>query len=245
MLSKAQSKYIRSLATGKGRAEHQSFIAEGEKLAREWLLSAAPIEAVFATGAWIDVNAELLQRHPEAAIHTMTESELGSVSQLATPSKILLTVPFLKPEEAPKQAWSIACETLQDPGNLGTIIRIADWFGIGHVVLSQDSADPFAPKVVQSAMGGHLRVHIHRIDLPTFLSTSDAPILAAILGGENVHSIDPLPAATLLIGNESKGLSQSLIDLATHRITIPRKGGAESLNAAVSAGIICSLLVPQ
>lgn len=193
----------------------------------------------------MQTNEALLRRHPEAEVITVTEDELAVVSSLKTPNQVLLVAEMPAQTGAlPTDEWCLALDTIQDPGNLGTIIRIADWFGIGHVVCSPDCADAFNPKVIQAAMGGHLRVQVHKTDLLSFIAGVQAPVIAASLSGGNVYGMEPLPAAVLLIGNESRGLSQDLLQLATHRVMIPRRGGAESLNAAVSAGILCALLMP-
>ena len=126
---------------------------------------------------------------------------------------------------------------------MGTILRIADWFGIRDVVCSPGCADPFSPKVVQAGMGAQLRVRVHQAELLPFIRSVKMPVLAAALDGEKVYGLEPLPEAVLLIGNESRGLSESLLGAASTRVTIPRRGGAESLNAAVSAGILCALLI--
>ncbi len=245
MLSKSQVKYIRSLAEQKYRKENNAYLVEGDKLVREWLSAPEPVEMIVATEEWLKSNAEYTDRHPEALKIPVKSHELAAVSGLKTANAVLLVAPLPNPpKEIPLDEWCLALETIQDPGNLGTIIRIADWFDIKHVVCSADTADAFNPKVVQSGMGGHLRVQIHKTDLPEFLSKVKIPILAASLKGNTVYDLPRLDAAVLLIGNESKGLSDRLITMATHRVLIPRRGGAESLNAAVSAGILCALLTP-
>ena len=140
--------------------------------------------------------------------------------------------------------WCLALDDIQDPGNMGTIIRIADWFGIGHIICSPACVDVYNPKVVQSAMGGHLRVGIYEADIAAFLDATPLPKIAATLNGENVYAMARLKAGVLIIGNESKGVSARVAALATQKVTIPRRGGAESLNAGVSAGILCALLLP-
>jgi TrmH family RNA methyltransferase len=204
-----------------------------------------PLEKIVAVESWLQRHADLVARHPEAVVMPVTEAELAAASSLTTPNQALVVARMPAPAALPKEEWCLVLETLQDPGNLGTIIRIADWFGIPHVVCSPDSADAFAPKVVQAGMGGHLRVQLHHTDLNAFLDQYQAPVLAAVLGGEDAHGCNPMPAAALLIGNESRGLSAGLQARASRRITIPRRGGAESLNAAVSAGILCALLTPR
>lgn len=245
MLSKAQIKYIRSLTQQKYRKEHHVFIAEGDKIAREWLNSEEYIRHIIALPSWLEEQATLISRHPEAQVAEVSEDILGSVSSLQTPNQALLVVKMPEqPVKLPVAGWSIALDNIQDPGNMGTIIRIADWFGISNIICSQGCVDVYNPKVVQAAMGGHLRVHFMEADLPAFISNTQLPVLAATLHGKNLYQCQPLNEAILLIGNESKGLSPQLIEKASMQITIPRRGGAESLNAAVSAGIICSHLMP-
>ncbi len=244
MLTKAQNKYIRSLSQQKYRKEHRAYVVEGDKVAGEWLDSKADIKMVVALPEWIVANGNKLAKHPQAEIIRVEPHQLEAVSGLQTPNNVLLVVGMEnKKLSLPAHEWCIAVENLQDPGNMGTIIRIADWFGIRHVVASPGSADFYNPKVIQAAMGGHLRVQLHEAELEGFLSAAKMPVLAAVLGGDNVYELKGLDKGVILIGNESKGLSQGLIDKATHKITIPRRGGAESLNAAVSAGILCALLI--
>ena len=244
MLSKAQNKYIRSLTQQKYRKEYNVFIAEGDKIAREWLNSAAEIQMIVVLQDWYDKHRALIAKHTEAELIIAEPHQLEAVTALQTPNQVLLVVAM--PGEADTGAineWCIALDGIQDPGNMGTIIRIADWFGIKHVICSPDCADVYNPKVVQAAMGGHLRVQVHVAELNKFISSTSMPVLAAALEGENVYTMPQMKAGIIMIGNESKGLSADLMKLASHKVTIPRRGGAESLNAAVSAGILCALLV--
>jgi TrmH family RNA methyltransferase len=157
---------------------------------------------------------------------------------------VVATIPE-EPAIVDNVPWYIALDGIQDPGNMGTIIRIADWFGITDLVCSPGCVDVYNPKVVQSAMGGHLRVRIHHRDLVDFLPALNLPLYAAVLGGTDVYEVGRPESGVLVIGNESRGVSPEVVDLATHRLTIPRKGGAESLNAGVSAGILCALMLPR
>ena len=246
MLSKAQIKYIRSLTQQKYRKEHNVFIAEGDKIAQEWLVSNASIEWIVCLQTWADDNQSLIVKHPEANLVIISDTTLATVSTLQTPNQVLLVVAMPRPQhQLPTQHWALALDTLQDPGNMGTIIRIADWFGIEHIICSRGCVDIYNPKVVQAAMGGDIRIRFYEADLAHYLSTLSIPVLAATLNGESLYKYSPFDAAVLLIGNESKGLSPELISLASHKITIPRRGGAESLNAAVSAGILCASLIPH
>lgn len=241
MLSNAQSKYIRSLSQQKYRKQYRVFPAEGDKIAREWLASDIEVHMIVATAPWLEKNARLVSRHPSAEVCTVTDGELERVSTLQTPNQVLLVVSMPEAKNhLPTQGWCIATQQMQDPGNMGTIIRIADWFGIGHVVASPDSVDFYNPKVVQAAMGGHLRVQLHTVELQTFFRQTELPILAATIDGESIYSVDNPGEGIILIGNESKGLPADLLQYATQLVTIPKKGGAESLNAAVSAGILAA-----
>jgi len=246
MLSKAQSKYIRSLTQQKYRKEHNVFVAEGDKIAREWLAGGARIQMIVCTESWAIAHRELVGRHTEAEVCFVTEDGLAAISALQTPNQVLLVVHMPENQPAYKgNEWCLALDEIQDPGNMGTIIRIADWFGIKHIVCSPGCADVYNTKVIQAAMGGHLRVHIHTAPLETLVSEAKIPVLAAVLGGGDVYDMPRMPAGILIIGNESKGIHPALAAKATHKVTIPRRGGAESLNAAVSAGILCALLIPR
>ncbi len=246
MLSKAQIKYIRSLTQQKYRKEHNVFIAEGDKICQEWLGSNATINMIVCVEGWAQANKSLVKKHPEAELVIVPDATLSSISTLQTPNQVLLLVAIPLPQsKLPTDQWTIALDTLQDPGNMGTIIRIADWFGIKHIVCSKGCVDIYNPKVVQAAMGGHIRVRFYETDLLAYIDAVTMPVVAATLNGESMYNFAPLEKAVLLIGNESKGISEELIVKAAHKITIPRKGGAESLNAAVSAGILCAALVPH
>ena len=174
------------------------------------------------------------------------ENDLGKISQLATPNKVLAVIKKFETQAdiQTKGTVSVVLDTIQDPGNLGTIIRIADWFGIEQIFCSNDCADMYNPKVVQSTMGSIARVKICYTDLPVLLQEQkDVFIYAAALEGQNVTAMKKVTEGLVIIGNESKGISPAIFELVDVKITIPRKGNAESLNAAVAAGIILSHIV--
>lgn len=244
MLVKSKVKYIQSLGQKKFRQEEGVFIAEGPKLVLELLLSVpGNIVEVFAVKEWIEDHQKQLISFTCTEI---SEQELEKISQLATPNMVLALVkniePFI-PNEVKGQVV-LALDGIQDPGNLGTIIRIADWFGITQIVCSEDSADVFNPKVVQSTMGSIARVRVSYTSLVEWLSgLDDATIYATVLEGQDVTTMKKISSGVLLIGNESKGISPEILKLANATVTIPRKGGAESLNAAVATGIVLSHLI--
>jgi len=244
MLGKSQAKYIQSLGQKKVRDQEGVFIAEGPKIVAEFLSSSKTrILQLYALPDWIRANhkdcngVELVE---------INEGELEKISQLATPNKVLAVIKKFEAlsEIQTKGKISLVLETIQDPGNFGTLIRIADWFGIEQIICSNDSADLYNPKVVQSTMGSIARVNLFYTDLADWLQEQkDVFIYAAALKGQNVTAMKKINEGLIVIGNESKGISSSVFDLVDVRITIPGKGNAESLNAAVAAGIILSHIV--
>jgi TrmH family RNA methyltransferase len=244
MLGKSQAKYIQSLGQKKVRDEEGVFVAEGPKIITELLASAgANILQLYALHDWIAANRDDCNG---VEIIEVDENDLTKISQLATPNKVLAIV---KKQETTdhlptKGTVSLVLDTIQDPGNLGTIIRIADWFDIKQIVCSKDCADMYNPKVVQSTMGSIVRVKMLYTDLPSWLEDQkDVFIYAAALEGQNVTAMKKINEGLIVIGNESKGISPGIFELVDVKITIPRLGKAESLNAAVATGIILSHVV--
>jgi TrmH family RNA methyltransferase len=245
MLSNSQSKYINSLSIPKFRAANQHFIVEGAKIGKEWLNSTQKIQYIIALTDWIIENETLIQLHPEAQVVEIDAISLKKISQLQTPNQVLLVVAYPPKIELPQQdSWMIALDGIRDPGNMGTIMRIADWYGIQHILCSGDCVDVYNTKVVQAAMGAHLRVNTHLVSLKETLETSQLTSYAATLNGENIYQIPcSSSGGIIVIGNEAFGISPEVIETCNHKVTIPRIGGAESLNAAISTGIFCALLI--
>lgn len=247
MLSRAQIKYIHSLRLKKYRQKYGRFTAEGAKVVEELLKERSiRIDTLLATEEWLGKNAPVLNTHPDIKIVPVNEQELKQLSNLDTPQSVFAICELPAMDEFPSLSGhiSIALETIQDPGNLGTIIRIADWFGIGNVICSPDCADAFSPKVVQATMGSIARVKITEMLLEKIGGeVKNIPVYAATLSGKDIRTISPIKEGIILVGNEGHGLSKNALQLATHQITIPRIGKAESLNAAVAAGIICGRLM--
>ena len=243
MLGKSQAKYIQSLGQKKVRDEEGVFIAEGPKIIAELLASAgANILQLYALHDWIAANRNDCNG---VEIIEIDENDLTKISQLTTPNKVLALV---KKQETPdhlptKGTVSLVLDTIQDPGNLGTIIRIADWFGIKQIICSKNCADMYNPKVVQSTMGSIVRVKMLYTDLAPWLEEQDVFIYAAALDGQNVTAMKKITEGLIVIGNESKGISAEIFEQVDVKITIPRIGKAESLNAAVATGIILSHVV--
>ena len=243
MLSNRQIKLIQSLKQKKFRNEYQMFVAEGEKIAKEIIEHQSfEVETIYATTEWLSLNSKLLTSG--ISICEVTEKELKKISFLSTPNQVLLLLKITKlKEEQPD--WTIAIEKLQDPGNLGTIIRVADWFGISQIVLSEDSVDVYNPKVIQATMGSIARVAVEYKDLDQWISNQSRPVYAAVLGGENLYQTNFESKGVILLGHESKGLSTQILSKVSHRLEIPRRGGAESLNVSVACSIMSSEIMRQ
>ncbi|HUS01943.1 MAG TPA: RNA methyltransferase [Chitinophagaceae bacterium] len=246
MLSKTIVKYIQSLAYKKFRDEHGVFIAEGPKVVTEFLASAKfACKIVFGTKIWMDENVDLVNDIPADHKIEISEIELEKISQLKTPNKVLAV--FYKKEENLVDVTgtvSLMLDEIQDPGNMGTIIRTADWFGIKNIICSNECADYYNPKVVQATMGSLARVNIVYDDLERFLKKDlSVKTYAATLSGNNVKNLQKIKDGIIIIGNESKGVSEKVLKLTSEQITITKHGKAESLNAAVACGIILSHIV--
>lgn len=240
MLSKNEVKYIQSLYHKKQRQQEGLFIAEGPKLLTELLASDFTIKTIYATKQWAASNTV---KHP--AIINVTELELERISNLQTPNQIVAIVQQQIPTVAPdfSKGLTLALDGIQDPGNLGTIIRIADWFGITQIICSLDTVELYNPKVIQSTMGSFLRTKLWYQDIATTLTSANVPLFGAFLEGQSIYQIHKPTAGILVIGSEGNGISNAVLPLITNPVTIPRIGGAESLNAAVATGIIVSHLV--
>ena len=239
MLSKAKLKYIQSLGQKKSRDEEGVFIAEGPKLVKELLEAGnAEVNEVYAVKDWLAENENLLVNTTAVEIE---KSELERISQLTTPNQVIAIVKKFRWDKQinSKGKITLVLDTIQDPGNLGTIIRTADWFGVEQIVCSKDCADVYNPKVVQATMGSISRVRLFYVDLKDWLTAQkDISIYAAVLEGQDINSLKKIQEGIILIGNESKGINDELLRLANVKISIPKKGKAESLNAAVAAGIV-------
>ena len=236
MITRAEILDIKSLATKQGREELGAFIAEGEKLVGEIRNSSLRIRRILQTKP-IFADGELV-----------SEKEMERISQLKSANSVLAIV------ELPKHKLSLAnpaknlvlcLDRIQNPGNLGTIIRLADWFGISDMVCSEDTADCFTPKVVQATMGAILRVRVHYTNLAEWLSShKGTTIYGTFLEGENIYSAQLEKSGVIVMGNEGQGISDEVAKCVSHKLLIPPypadRCGSESLNVAVATAVICS-----
>ncbi len=245
MLSKAKIKYLQSLQQKKHRLRENLFLVEGEKIIDEVLRQKLfNVHSIYATEAWVNKNATILTPH-ETSLTITSPNGLKKISSLKTPNSVIavLEVPnYTSLVDKIQTSLNLVLENIQDPGNMGTMIRIADWFGIPHIFCSKGCVDIYNSKVVQASMGGFLRVQVHYVDLENlFQEHAKLPVYGAVLGGDNVFKQSLNKPSFLLIGNEGKGLSDPIQKHISHKITIPKMGGAESLNAGVATGILCAL----
>ena len=243
MISKSQISFIKSLHQKKVRKEKGLFIVEGLKSILEFINSDYVIDSVFYTENLMPKLGNLSRNIKSVEI---TESELSRISALNTPQAILAIVQIPKQDDLSinklNGPFLIALDGIQDPGNLGTIIRTADWFGIHTIVCSMDTAEAYNPKVVQASMGSLSRVNVIYTPLSDFLDKTKLPVYGALLNGKSVYETNFGQEGIILLGNEGKGISEELQGRINYPVTIPRFGNAESLNVAISASIFCSEL---
>ncbi len=234
-LSKNKIKWIRSLQQKKFREEYGLFIVEGEKMVQEAIdFFGHSIEFLCVTkSSKINVPTSSFE------IALATEEELKSISSLKNPnnSLVVLKIPAKKTIDT---NFRIALDGIQDPGNMGTILRLADWFNVKEIICSKETVDIYNPKVVQASMGAIFRINVVYCDLVEYLSKTKEPIYGALLEGENIYKKTIAPHGILVLGNEGNGISQKVIDHIKEPITIPRFGQAESLNVSVATGILLS-----
>jgi RNA methyltransferase, TrmH family len=239
MLSKNEIKDIQSLCHKKHRDETQCFIAEGPKLVDEILKSDFEIVHVYALASYLQKHAGIKVPFTE-----ISEKELERISALQTPHQVLLVAK--QKQRSTTFAWqqniTLVLDGIQDPGNMGTIIRTADWFGIKQVVCTDDCVELYNPKVVQATMGSITRVDVWYEDVAELIAHAKIPVYGALLNGENVFDTHFEKQGILVIGNEGKGIREQIRQHINHPVTIPKIGDAESLNAGIAAGIIMGMM---
>lgn len=244
MISKNQIKHIQSLHSKKNREAEGLFIIEGIKLVTEFVSSNAfTVKEVFATTAYLREYGNVL-RDNGIQFTEVTEDELKKISLQTTPNQVLAVA--IQKEQVLDAALlntqlSLFLDDIRDPGNLGTIIRIADWFGISQVICSRNTTELYNPKTLQASMGAVLRVNVVSLDFDELaVQLKDLPIYGAVLNGENIYSSN-LQKGIIIIGNEANGISEEVLKKVTHPLTIPAaaNNGSESLNAANACAIIC------
>ena len=239
MISKNKLKELEAYRLQKRCDEEQVFVVEGVKMATEALASGFGLRAVCATAQWLAQAGDLSDRCAE--VFEVSDAELERLSSMRTPNQVWMLVDRQQaPLAANHSPITLALDRLQDPGNMGTILRTADWYGVRRVVCSPDSVSCYNPKVVQATMGAIFRTRVDYVDLPQWLADCGMPVCGASLSGTPLGDMQlPQGPCVLLIGNESRGISPQAMATVTHPVLIPNLGGtAESLNAAVATGIL-------
>lgn len=251
MLSRNEVLFIKELHHKKGRSEQLLFVVEGSKSVSELLGSKLGVKKLFALPQWLDQNQKLVQKVEE--VHTISEKDLERISQHKAPQEVLALAEL--PIYNIDQPWfdsahhdsahhdiTLMLDGIQDPGNLGTIIRTADWYGVQHIICSPTTADCFQHKVVQACMGSLFRTAIYYTELAPYLLQHKPYIIGAMLDGQNANEVKFPKDGCLLIGSEGKGISAELLPYINLKVSIPRIGKAESLNAGVACGILLHLM---
>ena len=241
MLSKSQINLLKSLQHKKFRLDHGVFLVEGHKSISEFINSAYQVVTIYHTTAF---DPKVLNLSQKINLCEISVTELEKISSLKTPQDVIAQIkipqwPALHHSQL-QGKFSLVLDGIQDPGNMGTIIRIADWFGIDHIICSDDTVDVYNPKVVQACMGSLARVKVYYTLLADFLAGVKLPAFGALLNGDNIYTTDFGHEGLIIMGNEGNGLRPEVQQLVTQAVTIPRIGGAESLNVAIATALFCS-----
>ena len=233
-LSKNHLKLITSLSQKKYRHKYKLFVVEGMKVVQEFLNSSYELEILFSTESSFSYLDNFIE---------VSEQELKKISSLKTPNKVVALFKIPVEKNSNSSGLIVALDAINDPGNLGTIIRLCDWFGVDKLLCSKETVDCYNTKVVQSSMGSLTRVAISYIDLKGYLLSVSIPIFIADMDGDNVYEMKPPASAVLVMGNEANGISNSIKEIVSTKITIPRYGDSqltESLNVATATAILLS-----
>lgn len=247
LISKNHIKYIKSLGIKKYRKIHSKYIAEGEKVVAELINEGNKPDVIYATAGWTDQNGGILSGIES---HIVTENELKKISFLTTPNQVLGIFGTRQDsfdQVVLKTKLVISLDDIRDPGNLGTIIRTADWFGIRNIICSESCVDHYNPKVVQATMGSISRIMVFREDLAGLVGKipHDIPIYGTLLEGENIYTTPLTDHGLIIIGNESRGISPKLLPFIRNKLNIPHfnplsSARAESLNASIATALVCA-----
>ena len=239
MISKAKVRFIKFLQVKKYRQAEQCFLVQGAKAVKETIHSDLEIETLLGTAVFLN-SFKNSKPGKVREIVEVSEKELTAVGSVEANNAALAVVRMRPNQETklPMDDFSLVLDDIRDPGNLGTIIRTADWYGVKNIVASPETTDFYSPKVINATMGSFLRVNVFYTSLEAFLVKISLPVYGAFLNGANIHVAKFTKGGLIVIGNESKGISPAIEKQITHRITIPRFGSAESLNASTATAVV-------
>jgi len=238
IITKSILKFVKSLQLKKNRIEHQCFLVEGTKSVQELLTSDFTVEMIVGSNTFLEANKELVKQVTtyEAKINDISANSSyknnNSVIAIAKMSSLAIL-------EIDSDEYVLVLDDVRDPGNLGTIIRIADWYGVNKILASPTTADFYNPKVISASMGSFARVKMYREDVTSALKSYDGEIYGAMMNGVSLHEVPFKKGGVIVMGNESTGISSEIQELLTTKVTIPRYGQAESLNVGIATAVIC------
>ena len=239
MITNKDAKFIKSLQLKKYRNRENAFVVEGEKNVLELLKSNLEISQLYLTEHFQAKHQDILKTS-DSSFESASEKELVKVGSYQTNQAGLAVVSIpAAPSVNVEKGLFLAFDNVQDPGNLGTIIRIADWYGFKEIICSKDSVDAYNPKTISATMGSFTRINVHYEELESLINQSKVPVYGAVLDGENIHETSFKDHGIFLFGNESQGISEALQTTITHKIKIPGYGQAESLNVAIATAVVC------
>lgn len=248
MLSKAQIRFVGSLQHKKFRKQHEAFIVEGWKSIREFLSSNYDVQQIYFTA---DYSAKMDKIPQKIKLFEVSVADLQRISALKTPQGVLAVVGLPPESQLSPALWEVSyfadsftllLDGVQDPGNLGTIIRTVDWFGMDKIICSLDCADVYNPKTVQASMGSLSRVQVRYAPLVEVIRQAKMPVFGALLDGKSLYDQDFGKEGLIILGNEGKGISAEVMAQIHFPVTIPRVGSGESLNVAISSALFCAQL---
>ena len=246
MVPKKTLKLIKSLQLKKYRHQEKLFTVEGAKSIVELLTSSYKVKTLIGTSVFMEQYKSLIQKYlPELSVFEAEDSLISSISSFKNNNAGVAVVEMPVSQDLPTtwSGYALVLDNVRDPGNLGTIIRIADWYGVEAIICSPETTDEFHPKVISASMGSFLRVAVYRVGLASYLEKVNVPVYGTLVDqGTSVHELDFAPQGLIVLGNESEGISRLVQSYITKGIHIPRYGNAESLNVSIATAVICDNL---
>ncbi len=248
-MTQSEIKFVKSLSLQKYRKEHKAYLIHGNKIVKEWIAANADFLYLIANEDWVKAQGNDLSSFVQEKLRIVPDHVLAKLSQQDTPAPVMAVIkmPPAREPHFDTQDWTIVLDRIQDPGNLGTIIRTADWFGIQEVWLTPHSVELYNPKVIQATMGSFLRVKTAEITLEDLFQNAKKKIWLTAMQGVSVFdtAFTAEEAGYIVLGNESQGVDVSFLEKTKNLLTIPKKGGAESLNVAIANAVICAQLTAK
>lgn len=238
MISKATAKFIKSLQLKKFRHQHKAFLVEGAKTVLELLNARFPVKIIVATSQFISDNSKILHG---LEVYEVKASELQKLGTLKSNNAVLAVADIVWPPEPDWLSinYALILDNINDPGNLGTIMRVADWYGIQHIIASEQTAELYNPKVINASKGSFLRINMYYKNLAEVVKKNKKPVIGTFMKGESVHIFKWPKEGYIVLGNEANGISAEIENLVDHKVTIPGGGKTESLNVAIATAVIC------